>query len=147
MALKFRGWGGGECHPRPLSRDFKETKLQRYRGTFSSLLALLLTPTLASPPVLCGSHQHGAGASWINFLPECYSQAPFLFIVSLAVMASVPGEASRLSHTQPRRAEGKRPPGERLPGLCRSQIWSQAQLSMAILKCFVGTCSFLVSFF
>lgn len=124
VALKFRGWGG--CHPRPVSRDFKERKLQR---RCLSPLKYFLWPFSSAAHTYHGfTCQFCVSPTSMEQMPPgltfcLFSQAPFLLTVSLAMLASVPGEMSRLSHTQPRRAEGKRPPGERLPGLCRSQTW------------------------
>lgn len=140
VALKFKGLG--VCHPRSLSMDFKER-----RGL--SPLKYFFQPFSSASHTYHGfTRQFCVGPTSMEQMPPgltfChYSQAPFLLTVSLA-MISVPGETSRLSHTQPRRARCEQPPGERLPGLCGSQTWV-IPLPMAILKCFVGTHSFLVS--
>lgn len=131
VALKFEGLGVCQGKERSVTSQVLSPAFQ---------LCFSHRPWL-HPPVLCRSHQHGADASWINFLPLLSSPIP---AHSLSAMISVPGETSRLSHTQPRRAGCEQPPGERLPGLCQSQTWV-IPLPMAILKCFDGTHSFLVS--
>lgn len=137
MWLKSLGAGGGGCHPRPVSRDFKERKLQR---RCLSPLKYFLWPFSSAAHTYHGfTCQFCVSPISMEQMPPgltfcLFSQAPFLLTVSLAMLASVPGEMSRLSHTQPRRAEGKRPPGERLPGLCRSQTWVTSPVARGHLE-------------